>query len=137
MRAKTSPSRSLMWLFICFGGAALLLATIGVYGVVSYSVSQRTYEMGVRIAFGATPRRIFGLVLGQSFRLVLTGLTLGVVASLALTRMMTGFLYGVTATDPLTFLVVGFLLLAVALLAGYIPARRAATVDPLVALRQE
>jgi len=135
--ASASPSRSLMWLFICFGGAALLLATIGVYGVVSYSVSQRTYEMGVRIAFGATPRRIFGLVLGQSFRLVLTGLTLGVVASLALTRMMTGFLYGVTATDPLTFLVVGFLLLAVALLAGYIPARRAATVDPLVALRQE
>lgn len=135
--ASTSPSRSLMWLFVSFGGAALLLAAIGAYGVVSYSTTQRIYEMGVRIALGATPSRIFGLVLGQSLRLVLTGLALGVVASLALTRLMTGFLYGVTATDPLTFLAVGLLLLAVALLAGYFPARRAARVDPMVALRYE
>lgn len=134
---SASPSRSLMWLFVSFGGAALLLAAIGAYGVVSYSTAQRTYEMGVRIALGATPRRIFGLVLGQSLRLVLTGLALGMLASLALTRLMAGFLYGVTATDPLTFVGVGFLLIAVALLAGYFPARRAAMVDPLVALRSD
>jgi hypothetical protein len=135
--ASSLPSRSLMWLFVSFGGAALMLAAIGAYGVVSYSISQRTYEMGVRIALGATPLRIFGLVLGQSLRLVLAGLALGMLASLVLTRLMTGFLYGVTATDPLTFVGVGLLLIAVALLAGYFPARRAATVDPLVALRSE
>jgi putative ABC transport system permease protein len=135
--ASASPARSLMWLFVSFGGAALLLAAIGAYGVISYSISQRTYEMGVRIALGATPRSIFSLVLGQSFRLVLTGLALGMLASLALTRFMTGFLYGVTVTDPVTFVGVGLLLLLVALLAGYLPARRAATVDPLVALRSE
>ena len=134
---SAAPSRSLMWLFVSFGGAALLLAAIGAYGVVSYSTSQRTYEMGVRIALGSTPRRIFGLVLAHSLRLVLTGLALGMFASLTLTRLMTGFLYGVTATDPLTFVGVGFLLISVALLAGYFPARRAAAVDPLVALRSE
>jgi predicted lysophospholipase L1 biosynthesis ABC-type transport system permease subunit len=135
--ASISPSRSLMWLFVSFGAAALMLATIGVYGVVSYSTAQRTYEMGVRMAFGATPRRLFGLVLGQSFMLVVAGLVLGMLASLALTRLMNGFLYGVTATDPLTFVGVGLILIAVALLAGYVPARRAATVDPLMAIRHE
>jgi putative ABC transport system permease protein len=135
--ASTSSSRSLMWLFISFGAAALILAAVGAYGVVSYSTTQRTYEMGVRLALGATRANIFGLVLGQSLRLVLTGLALGVAASLALTRMMTGFLYGVTATDPLTFLTVGMLLIATGLLAGYFPARRAARVDPMVALRSE
>jgi ABC-type antimicrobial peptide transport system permease subunit len=126
-----------MWLFVSFGGAALLLAAIGAYGVVSYSAAQRTYEMGVRMALGATPRRIFGLVIGQSLRLVLTGLAFGMLASLALTRVMTGFLYDVTPTDPMTFVGVALVLIAVALLAGYVPARRAATVDPLVALRSE
>ncbi|HZS04061.1 MAG TPA: ABC transporter permease [Blastocatellia bacterium] len=134
---SASPSRSLMWLFVSFGGAALLLAAIGVYGVVSYSTAQRTYEMGVRMAFGATPRRIFGLVLGQSLRLVFAGLTLGVAASLGLTRLMAGYLYGITATDPLTFLSVGLLLMATGLLAGYFPARRAAGVDPMAALRHK
>jgi putative ABC transport system permease protein len=135
--ASSSSSRSLMWLFISFGGASLILAAIGAYGVVSYSTAQRTYEMGVRVALGATRGRIFGLVLGQSLRLVLTGLALGVVASLALTRLIANFLYGVTATDPLTFLAVGLILIAVGLLAGFFPARRAAMVDPLVALRSE
>jgi predicted permease len=135
--ASTSSSRSLMWLFISFGAAALILAAIGAYGVVSYSTAQRTYEMGVRMALGATRRNIFGLVVGQSLKLVLTGLALGVAASLALTRLMTGFLYGVTATDPVTFLAVSLILIATGLLAGYFPARRAARVDPMVALRSE
>ena len=89
------------------------------------------------MALGATRSSIFGLVLGQSFRLVLTGLVLGLLASLALTRLMTGFLFGVTTTDPLTLIVVALLFLAVALLAGYFPARRASTVDPMVALGSE
>jgi predicted permease len=135
--ASTSSSRSLMWLFIGFGGVALILAAVGAYGVVSYSTSQRTYEMGVRLALGATRMNIFGLVLGQSLRLISTGLALGIAASLALARLMTGFLYGVTATDPLTFVAVSLLLIITGLLAGYFPARRAARVDPMVALRSE
>jgi putative ABC transport system permease protein len=135
--ASISPSRSLMWLFISFGAAALILAAIGAYGVVSYSMAQRTYEIGVRVALGATRANIFGLVLGQSLRLVLTGLALGMAASLALTRLMSGFLYGVTATDPLTFLAVSLILIITGLLAGYSPARRAARVYPMVALRSE
>jgi putative ABC transport system permease protein len=89
------------------------------------------------MAFGATPGRLFGLVLGHSFRLALTGLALGMLVSVALSRFMTAFLYGVKATDPLTFAGVGALLIAIALVAGYVPARRAARVDPLVALRHE
>ena len=89
------------------------------------------------MALGATRRNILGLVVGQSLKLVLTGLALGVAASLALARLMTGFLYGVTATDPLTFLAVSLILIATGLLAGYFPARRAARVDPMVALRHE
>jgi predicted permease len=135
--ASVLPARSLMWFFVSFGGVALILATIGVYGVVSYSTAQRTYEMGVRMAFGATPGRLFGLVLGHSFRLALIGLALGMLVSVALSRSMNAFLYGVKATDPLTFAGVGSLLIAIALVAGYVPARRAATVDPLVALRHE
>jgi putative ABC transport system permease protein len=135
--SSASSPRSLMWLFISFGAAALILAAIGAYGVISYSTAQRTYEMGVRMALGATRRNIFGMVIGQSLRLILTGLVLGVAASLALTHLMTGFLYGVTATDPATFLVVSILLIATGLLAGYFPARRASRVDPMAALRCE
>jgi predicted permease len=133
--ASTTASRALMWLFICFAGAALLLAAIGTYAVVAYATTQRIQEIGVRMALGATRGKIFGLVIGQSLRLVITGLVLGVGASLALTRLMSGFLYGVKATDPLTFLAVSLLIVAVGLIAGYLPARRAARVDPMVALR--
>jgi putative ABC transport system permease protein len=133
--ASTTASRALMWLFICFAGAALILAAIGTYAVVAYATTQRTQEIGVRMALGATRGKIFGLIIGQSLRLVIAGLVLGVGASLALTRLMTGFLYGVKATDPLTFLAVSLLIVAVGLIAGYIPARRAARFDPMVALR--
>jgi putative ABC transport system permease protein len=135
--ASISTSRSLMWLFISFGVAALTLAAVGAYGVVSCPTAQRTYEMGVRVALGATRANIFGLVLGQSLRLVLTGLALGIPASPALTRLMTGFLYGVTVADPLTYLAVSLLLIGAGLLAGYFPARRAARVYPMISLRSE
>ncbi len=135
VRASTSQPRSMMWLFVVFAGSALILAVIGTYGVVSYSAAQRTYEMGLRVALGATSASVFGLVLGQSLRIVLAGLAVGLVAAAALTRLLAKFLFGVTATDPGTFLAVSALLVAVAFLAGYFPARRASKVDPLIALR--
>lgn len=133
--ASTSQSRSMMWLFVTFAASALVLAAIGTYGVVSYSAAQRTFEIGMRLALGATRSSVFGLVLRQSLRLVLAGLVAGVAASLALTRALEAFLYGITSTDPLTFLWVCALLVAIGLAAGYLPARRAAAVDPLTALR--
>jgi predicted permease len=135
--ASTSPSRSIMWLFACFAGSALILAAIGTYGVVSYTTSQRMYELGLRVALGATRGGLFALVLKQSLRLVTIGLALGIAGAMALTRLLESFLYGVTATDPLTFLAVAILLIAVALLAGYFPARRAGAADPLLTLRGE
>jgi putative ABC transport system permease protein len=132
---STLQSRSIMWLFVAFAGSALILAAIGVYGVVSFSAAQRTYEIGVRVALGATRGSVFGMVLGQGLRLVLTGLAAGVGAALLLARMLTTLLYGVAATDPITFLAVSVLLIATAALAGYLPARRASRIDPLTALR--
>jgi putative ABC transport system permease protein len=134
---STSKFRSMMWLFISFAASALILAAIGTYGVVSYSTAQRTYEMGVRVALGATKTSIIGLVVSQSLRLVLSGLAVGVAASLVVNQTLNRFLYGVTATDPITFFAVGGLLLVMALLAGYFPARRAASADPLMALRAD
>jgi putative ABC transport system permease protein len=135
--ASTQQSRSMTWLFITFAGAALLLAAIGTYGVVSYSTAQRTFEIGMRAALGASRRNIFGLVLGQSLRLAITGLIVGIIASVILTRMLAAFLYGTAATDPMTFLAVCGVLVTVALVAGYVPARRAASIDPSTALRVE
>ncbi len=120
VETSTSQSRSIMWLFVSFAGSALILAAIGVYGVVSFSATQRTYEIGVRVALGATRSSVFGMVLGQGLRMVFFGLAAGVAASLLLTRMLTSLLYGVAATDPITFLAVGVLLIATAALAGYL-----------------
>jgi predicted permease len=134
---STEQWRSMTWLFISFAAVALVLAAVGAYGVVSYSTAQRTFEIGVRVALGAARRSIFGLVLGQSLCLVLAGLALGLASSLVLTRLMATFLYGTAPTDTLTLIVVCGVLVAVALVAGFVPARRAASIDPVVALRAD
>ncbi|MGA2846801.1 MAG: ADOP family duplicated permease, partial [Candidatus Acidiferrales bacterium] len=120
-----------------FGITALLLATAGVFGVTAYSVSRRTREIGVRVALGAAPGGILRMILGQGLRTIFIGVAIGVTASLALTRTVQSLLFGVTATDPVTFDGVTLLLVGAALLACYIPARRATKVDPMVALRHE
>jgi putative ABC transport system permease protein len=119
-----------------FAGIAMMLATAGVFGVMAYSVSRRTREIGVRVALGARSRDVLAMVLGQGLRTVLIGVVVGA-AGAALTRAIQSLLFGVRATDPLTFAAVILLLLSVALLACYLPARRAAKVDPMVALRYE
>ena len=120
-----------------FGITALLLATAGVFGVMAYSVSRRTPEIGVRIALGAGPGDVLGMILGQGLRTIFIGVAMGIVGALALTRAIGSLLFGVTATDPLTFGAVALLLVGAALLACYLPARRAMRVDPMVALRYE
>ena len=133
----TAQRRFTLLLAGVFAGLALLLAGLGIYSVIAYSVAQRTRELGIRMALGAQQNDVLRLVLGQGMKLALFGLALGVVASVALTRLMTSLLFGVSATDPLTFVAVAFLLAAVALLACWLPARRATKVDPMIALRYE
>jgi putative ABC transport system permease protein len=125
---------TLLWIF---SALALVLAAVGIFGVMSYTVSRRTKEMAIRVALGASRREMLRLLLREGLGVTLFGVVLGSAGALLLSRVMAGYLYGITATDPLTFAAASGLLTAVALLAVYIPARRAARVDPMAALRYE
>jgi putative ABC transport system permease protein len=125
------------WMFSIFGGIALALASIGVYGVLAYSVSQRTQEIGVRMALGASRQTVFRLIVGQGARLAAAGVAAGIVGAFAVTRVVKSLLYNVSATDPLSFGLTALFLVVVALVASYVPARRATAVDPMIALRTE
>jgi predicted permease len=132
---SVAQQRFVMLLLIAFAGVAVVLAAIGIHGVLSYTVAQRRHELGIRVALGATPDRVTGLVLGQGLRLTVAGLVIGVLAALALTRVLATQLYGVSTTDLTAFLAVVPVLAAVALLATWLPARRAVRLDPLEAMR--
>jgi predicted permease len=135
-----SSRRFPLILLATFASVALLLASIGTYGVISYSVAQRVHEIGIRMALGAEKRQILQMIIGQGLRLAVSGLVIGAIAALLLTRLLSSFshlLYGVRASDPVTFAAVSLMLIGVAILACYIPARRASRVDPIVALRDE
>ena len=124
-------------LLTLFAGLALGLATIGIYGVIAYLVSQGTREVGIRIALGATPGGILMLIVRQGLFVAVFGVAIGVVSALALTPFMRSLLFGVEATDPVTFTLIAGLLTLIALIASYVPARRATRIDPVVALRSE
>ena len=120
-----------------FAGVAVLLAALGTYGVIAHSVARRTQEIGIRMALGARPIDVLRMVLGQGTRLAILGAVLGVVCALALTRLMGSLLFGVSPTDPMTFFLTALVLPAIAVLASFVPARRATRVDPMIALRCE
>src|SRR5581483_4422045 len=132
-----APRRFNMTVLLNFAGIALVLAAVGLYGVLAYSVGLRTREIGVRVALGAEPQRIVRLILRQGLGLILAGVVVGLAGAIALTRFLESLIYGISAMDPATFTAVTALLAGVALLASYLPARRAARTDPLQALRLE
>jgi predicted lysophospholipase L1 biosynthesis ABC-type transport system permease subunit len=134
---SVSRTRFTALLLALFGLAGLVLAAVGIYGVLAFAVAQRTREMGIRMALGAQRVDVLRLVVGQGLRLTAVGLVLGAVAALAAGRLLHGLLYGISAADPLTFLMVVAVLGTVALLASYLPARRATSVEPVTALRSE
>jgi predicted permease len=137
LRDSIASSRMASALTILFGLIALLLAGVGLYGVISYSVNRRTREIGVRMALGAESRDALWMVIRSGMTMALIGTGIGLIASWAVTRLLRGMLFGVSATDPLTFIIVPLLLSVVTLVACYLPARRAAKMDPLMALRRE
>jgi putative ABC transport system permease protein len=135
--ASVAQPRFRTWLIGIFGAVALVLAGVGVYGVMSYTVTQRTNEIGIRVTLGAQPEEVFRIVVGEGLRLALLGVGAGIVTALAVTRLLKSFLFGITAYDPLTFGGVALLLILVAVAACFFPARRATLVDPMIALRYE
>jgi putative ABC transport system permease protein len=137
LSASLAERRFNLGLLASFALLAVALASIGVYGVVSYTVAQRTREIGIRVALGASQRAVIGLVLSSGVRWTLIGVAAGLVASAAATRLLLGMLFGVTPLDPMTFIAVSVVFALIAALASYLPARRAAKVDPLIALRYE
>jgi putative ABC transport system permease protein len=134
---SVAQPRFYMLLLSAFAALALLLAALGIYGVISYSVSQRTRELGIRIALGATQERVVRLVLGQGVSLTLLGVVAGLVGAYWLMHLLAAALFGVEATDGITFIGVAVVLAGVASLASYVPARRAAKVDPVIAMRAD
>jgi putative ABC transport system permease protein len=137
LERSVAPRRASMTLLAIFAALAALLAAIGLYGVLAQAVVQRTHEIGIRMALGARAGDVARLLVGEGMRLAALGIVIGLAGALVLTRFMRGLLYEVSATDPLTYAGIAALLALVALLACYLPARRAARVDPLVALRHE
>ena len=137
LSGQTGQPRLLSVLVSAFAGLAVLLATLGIFSVLSHSVAERTQEMGIRMALGAQRQELLKLIIGYGLALTFTGIGVGLVAAFGLTRFVSSLLYGVGPTDPATFVAVSIALILVALFASYIPARRATKVDPMVALRYE
>ena len=134
---SVAPRKFNMMLFTLFASLALLLAGLGIYGVMAYSVTQRTHEVGIRMALGAQKSHVLRLIIGKGMTITMIGIGLGLTCSMVLTRLMTVLLFGITPTDTLTFVVVTVFVILVALFACYVPARRATTLNPVTALRAE